>query len=213
MLKVLVVDDHEVVRLGLVTLLRRHPEFDVVGEAGTAREAVALVERLCPDVVVMDVRMPEVSGIEACREITAARQDVKVIMLTSYADETAAVAAVMAGASGYLLKQVSGPELIRAIEAVGRGGSLLDPMLASRVLADLRQRANSRTGEVELTDQERNVLLLIGEGRTNKEIAATLFLGEKTVRNYVSNILQKMGFVNRSQAAAYAARKKVLGGE
>ncbi len=213
MIKVLVVDDHEVVRLGLVTLLRRHPEFNVVGEAGGAREAVEAVERLLPDVVVMDVRMPDASGIEACREITAAYDGVKVIMLTSFADDAAAVAAVMAGAAGYLLKQVSGPELIRAIEAVGRGGSLLDPKLASRVLSELRAKAAHRSGEDELTEQERNVLHLIGEGRTNKEIAATLFLSEKTVRNYVSNVLQKMGFVNRSQAAAYSARRRALGGE
>ncbi|MFZ5814504.1 MAG: response regulator transcription factor [Bacillota bacterium] len=213
MLRVLVVDDHEVVRLGLVTLLKRHPGFEVVGEAGSAREALELVARHLPDVVVMDVRMPEISGIEACREIVAAHAQVRVIMLTSYADDAAAVSAVMAGAAGFMLKQVSGPELIRAIETVGRGGSLLDPMLASRVLSEMRARASQRSGEDELTEQERNVLYLIGEGKTNREIAATLFLSEKTVRNYVSNILQKMGFVNRSQIAAYAARKSALGGE
>ncbi|MFZ5828314.1 MAG: response regulator transcription factor [Bacillota bacterium] len=213
MLRILVVDDHEVVRLGLVTLLRRHPAFEVVGEAGCAREALELVERHHPDVVVMDVRMPEISGIEACREIVAAHSDVRVIMLTSYADDAAAVSAVMAGAAGFMLKQVSGPDLIRAIETVGQGGSLLDPMLASRVLSEMRAMAAQRDGETELTEQERNVLHLIGEGKTNREISATLFLSEKTVRNYVSNILQKMGFVNRSQIAAYAARKSALSGE
>jgi len=210
MLRVLVVDDHEVVRLGLVTLLKRHPAIEVVGEAGSAREALAMVERHQPDVVVMDVRMPEISGIEACREIVSAHSQVRVIMLTSYADDAAAVAAVMAGAAGFMLKQVSSSELIRAIETVGQGGSLLDPMLASRVLSAMRSQASQKGGENDLTDQERNVLQLIGEGKTNREIATTLFLSEKTVRNYVSNILQKMGFVNRSQIAAYAARKSAL---
>lgn len=213
MLRILVVDDHEVVRLGLVTLLRRHPAFEVVGEAGGAREAMELVDIHHPHVVVMDVRMPEISGIEACRAIVSAHSDVQVLMLTSYADDAAAVSAVMAGAAGFMLKQVSGPDLIRAIETVGQGGSLLDPKLASRVLSAMRTMAAQREGEIELTEQEQNVLHLIGEGRTNREISATLCLSEKTVRNYVSNILQKMGFVNRFQIAAYAARKSALSGE
>lgn len=213
LLRVLVVDDHEVVRLGLVTLLRRHPGFEVVGEASSAREAYALVEKHLPHVVVMDVRMPDINGIEACREIMSTHAGVKVIMLTSYADDAAATAAVMAGAAGYMLKQVAGPDLIRAIETVGKGGSLLDPMLASRVLSEMRAMAAQKDVGHELTEQERNVLQLIGEGRTNKEIAGTLFLSEKTVRNYVSNVLQKMNFVNRSQIAAYAARRQALGGE
>ncbi len=213
MIKVLVVDDHEVVRLGLVTLLRRQTGIEVVGEAASGQEAVEMVAQHRPKVVVMDVRMPNGSGIEACREIMAAWPDTRVLMLTSYADENAAMAAIMAGAAGFTLKQMRGPELVQAIETVAGGGTLLDPMLASRVLGEMRTIATRRDGENQLTEQERNVLNLIGEGKTNKEIAETLFLSEKTVRNYVSNILQKMGFSNRSQAAAYVARRKALGVE
>lgn len=209
-LKILVVDDHEVVRLGLVTLLRRQPAFTVVGEASGAKEALEQVARLAPDVVIMDVRMPDASGIEACREIMSAHGRVRVIMLTSYADDSAAAASILAGAAGFMLKQVAGSDLVRAIETVGRGGSIIDPVLSSRILSQMQLMASQRFGENELTDQERNVMQLIGEGKTNKDIAGTLFLSEKTVRNYVSSILQKMEFVNRSQAAAYAARKQAL---
>ncbi|HYG59733.1 MAG TPA: response regulator transcription factor [Symbiobacteriaceae bacterium] len=212
MITVLVVDDHEVVRLGLMTLLRRQPTIEVVGEAGSGKEAVKAVEQLRPRVVVMDVRMPDGSGIEACREIVAAWPQTRVLMLTSFADDNAAMASVMAGAAGYMLKQMSGQELLRAIETVAAGGSLLDPMLASKMLSNMRTMAGTRRQQDDLTEQERNVLQLVGEGKTNREIAQTLFLTEKTVRNYVSNVLQKLGFESRSQAAAYAARRQALEG-
>ncbi len=210
MISVLIVDDHEVVRLGLVTLLRRQPGIQVVGEAGNAQEALEQVARHRPRVVIMDVRMGEVSGIEACREIIDHWPDTRVLMLTSYADETAATAAVIAGAAGFLLKGVPAPELVRSITAVGQGENLIDPALVTNVLHQIR----TVTGATEpgLTEQEHNVLSLLGEGKTNREIGQLLFLSEKTVRNYVSNILQKLNMTNRTQAAAYATRKRLLGG-
>lgn len=213
MLKILIVDDHEVVRLGLVTILRRQPGFEVVGEASGARQAIEMVDRLRPDLVIMDVRMPDVSGIEACREIRSNHPQVRVLMLTSYADDSATAASIMAGAAGFMLKQVSGPDLIRAIETVARGGPLMPSDQSDRIRSEMQMLAERQFGENELTEQERNVMQLVGEGKTNREIAGTIFLSEKTVRNYVSSILQKMGFVNRSQAAAYAARKQALLGE
>ncbi len=207
-LRILIVDDHEVVRLGLRALLDRHPDFTVVDEAGTAREALqkALLHR--PDVVVMDIRLPGRSGIDACRDIVSQLPDTRVIMLTSYAEDELLFDAIEAGACGYVLKQIGSDDLIRAIEAVGRGEALLDPSVTRRVLERVREAA--RKDEIaafaELTEQELRVLALIAEGKTNREIARALYLGEGTVRNYVSSILSKLGVTNRAEAAAFAVR-------
>lgn len=211
MTTVLVVDDHSVVRMGLIALLSRAPGLSVAGEAGRVAEALEKAELLAPDVVLMDVRLPDGSGIECCRAIRARRPETNVLMLTSYDDRDAAVAAVMAGASGYLLKQVEPEELLRAIRLVAGGACLLDPKVTTGVLEYIRR--GSTATESDLTDRERSILLLVGEGLTNREIAARLFLSEKTVRNYVSIILQKMGLSNRTQAAAYVSRRRLLGGE
>ncbi|HYF77112.1 MAG TPA: response regulator transcription factor [Symbiobacteriaceae bacterium] len=211
MTTVLVVDDHSMVRMGLIALLSRAPGLSVAGEAGRVSEALEKAELLAPDVVLMDVRLPDGSGIDCCRAIRSHRPETKVLMLTSYDDRDAAVAAVMAGASGYLLKQVEPEELLRAVRLVAGGACLLDPKVTSGVLEYIR-RGGPAT-ETDLTDRERSILLLVGEGLTNREIAARLFLSEKTVRNYVSIILQKMGLSNRTQAAAYVSRKRLLGGE
>lgn len=205
-LRILLVDDHEVVRLGLKTLLERHPDFEVVAEAGTAAEAVAKALHHKPDVVVMDIRLPGESGIDACRQITEKLPDAKVIMLTSYAEDEMLFAAIRAGAAGYVLKQIGGDELVRAIETVGRGEALIAPSLIKRVLAEVRRAAQREEAAAfaDLTLQERQVLALIAEGKTNREIAQALFLGEGTVRNYVSSILSKLNVSNRAEAAAYA---------
>lgn len=204
--KVLVVDDHEVVRMGLCSLLERQPGLEVVGEAGTAAEAVAAARVHAPDVVIMDVRLPDGSGTEACREIRSERSDTKVIMLTSYSDDDAVFASIMAGAEGYLLKQTRGQILIDAISTVSRGGSLLDPSLIRSVMERIRQGGSASDRLAGLTDQERRILDLIAKGKTNREIAEELYLGEKTVRNYVSNLLHKLNVTRRSEAAAVAAR-------
>ncbi len=205
-LRILLVDDHEVVRLGLKTLLERHPDFEVVAEAGTAAEAVTKALAFQPDVVVMDIRLPGESGIDACRQITEKLPDAKVIMLTSYAEDEMLFAAIRAGAAGYVLKQIGGDELVRAIETVGRGEALIAPSLIKRVLAEVRRAAQREEAAAfaDLTLQERQVLALIAEGKTNREIAQALFLGEGTVRNYVSSILSKLNVSNRAEAAAYA---------
>ncbi len=207
-LDLLIVDDHEVVRQGLVTLLGRRPEFNVVGEAGTVAEATAAARRFRPDLVIMDVRLPDGSGIEACREIRAEMPDTRVVMLTSYPDEDAVLSAIIAGASGYLLKQVRARDLVAALEAVGRGESLLDPAVTGRVLERVRRIATADQPDelAQLTSQEQKILLLVAEGKTNKEIAAEVFLSDKTVKNYVSSILGKLNLERRAQAAAYMAR-------
>jgi two-component system, NarL family, response regulator DevR len=204
--RILLVDDHEVVRLGLKSLLDRHPDFDVVAEASTAREAMERVKMLVPDVVVMDIRLPGGSGIEACQEITDKFPDIKVIMLTSYAEDEMLFSAIRAGAAGYVLKQIGGDDLVRAIEAVGRGEALLDPAVTQRIFQEVRKAAREEEASAfsTLTQQEKHVLLLVSEGKTNREIAKALFLGEGTVRNYVSSILSKLGVSNRAEAAAYA---------
>lgn len=204
--RIILVDDHEVVRLGLKALLERHPNFEVVGEAGTAREAVELVENLLPDVVVLDIRLPGGSGIEVCQEIADRFPESKVIMLTSYAEDEMLFSAIRAGASGYVLKQIGGEDLVRAIEAVGRGEALLDPAVTQRIFQEVRKAAKEEEASAfsSLTQQEKHVLLLVSEGKTNREIAKALFLGEGTVRNYVSSILSKLGVSNRAEAAAYA---------
>lgn len=204
--RILLVDDHEVVRLGLKALLERHQHFDVVGEAGSAREALEAVSNLYPDVVVMDIRLPGASGIEACEEIVQRFPETKVIMLTSYAEDEMLFSAIRAGASGYILKQIGGEDLVRALEAVGRGEALLDPAVTQRVFQEVRKAVKEEEASAfsHLSQQEKHVLLLVSEGRTNREIAKALFLGEGTVRNYVSSILSKLGVNNRAEAAAYA---------
>lgn len=204
--RILLVDDHEVVRLGLKALLDRHPNFEVVGEAGNAHDAVLQVENLQPDVVVMDIRLPGGSGIEACQEIAEKYPSSKVIMLTSYAEDEMLFSAIRAGAAGYVLKQIGGEDLVRAIEAVGRGEALLDPAVTQRIFQEVRKAAREEEASAfsTLTQQEKHVLLLVSEGKTNREIAKGLFLGEGTVRNYVSSILSKLGVSNRAEAAAYA---------
>lgn len=211
-LRVLVVDDHEVVRQGLVALLDRRDGFQVVAEAGTVAEALEQARRHEPEIVIMDVRLPDGSGIEACREIRAEMPTTKVVMLTSYPDEEAVLSAIVAGASGYLLKQVRARDLIAALEAVGRGESLLDPAVTEKVLERIRRIANGsqETDELsQLTGQERKILMLVAEGMTNKEIAAEIFLSDKTVKNYVSSILAKLNLERRAQAAAFVAKHRL----
>src|SRR5690554_1854870 len=209
-IRILIVDDHEVVRIGLRSLLERIGQFEVVGEAASAQEAIELTRSRKPDVVVMDIRMPDGSGIEACRAIRSESQDVKVIMLTSYTDDEAIFASVMAGASGYVLKQIGSHELVEAIRTVAAGGSLLDPSITGKVLERMRGMSRDQQHHEKLTDQELRILRLIADGRTNKEIAEALYLSEKTVRNYVSSILSKLNLSNRAEAAAYAVRRHLL---
>ena len=207
--RLLVVDDHEVVRQGLVAMLERRPGFQVVAEAGTVADAIEMARKHQPDLVVMDVRLPDGSGIEACREIRAELPGTRVVILTSYPDEEAVFSAIVAGASGYLLKQVRGRDLVAALEAVGRGESLLDPAVTEKVLERVRRiAAGGATDELaQLTAQEQKILLLVAEGKTNKEIAAEVFLSDKTVKNYVSSILSKLNLQRRAQAAAYLAKR------
>jgi DNA-binding NarL/FixJ family response regulator len=209
--RLLVVDDHEVVRQGLVALLERRESFQVVAEAGTVAEALEQARRHRPDIVIMDVRLPDGSGIEACRAIRAELPETRVVMLTSYPDEEAVLSAIVAGASGYLLKQIRGRDLVSALETVGRGESLLDPAVTERVLERIRRIATgtSENDEIaQLTSQERKILLLVAEGKTNKEIAGEIFLSDKTVKNYVSSILAKLNLERRAQAAAFVAKHR-----
>ncbi len=210
-LRIIIVDDHEVVRLGLRALLERQPGFTVVDEAGNAKEAVQKALQHRPEVVVLDIRLPGGSGIDACREIVTAAPEVKVIMLTSFAEDDMLFEAIAAGAAGYVLKQIGGDDLVRAIESVGRGDSLLDPTLTQRVFARVReaQRKDEQSAFSQLTEQEMRVLGLVAEGKTNREIAQQLFLGEGTVRNYVSSILSKLALTNRAEAAAYAVQHNI----
>lgn len=206
-LRVMIVDDHEVVREGLRSLLNRRPGFHVVAEAATAAEAVAEALRSEPDVVVMDIRLPDGTGVEACREIRSQRPETKVIMLTSYADDEAVFASILAGAAGYLLKQTRGQSLAEAIATVGRGESLLDPAVTRQVLERVRTLGDREDDELSvLSEQERRILARIAEGKTNKEIAQEIFLSDKTVKNYVSSILSKLSLRRRSEAAAFMAR-------
>jgi DNA-binding NarL/FixJ family response regulator len=209
-LRLLVVDDHEVVRKGLVALLDRRPGFQVVAEADTVEEAIAQARLHRPDIVVMDVRLPDGSGVEACREIRAELPDTRVIMLTSFPDDEAVLSAIVAGASGYLLKQIRARDLVAALEAVGRGESLLDPAVTERVLERVRRIATGQMNDdfSVLTPQEQKILMLVAEGKTNKEIAADVFLSDKTVKNYVSSILSKLNLQRRAQAAALVAKHR-----
>lgn len=206
-MKILLVDDHEVVRKGIAALLGSQDDMEVVGEASTSDESVRRVGYDDPDVVVMDLRLPDGSGVEACREIRSRFPDVKVVILTSYADEEALMAAILAGASGYLLKRIDADSLVEGIRKVGAGESLLDGEMTDRLFARLRGESPEEDPKLaRLTDQERKVLDLIAEGLTNREIADRLFLAEKTIKNYVSNLLAKLEMSRRSEAAAYAAR-------
>src|SRR6187431_3538381 len=192
-------------------MLARRPNFQVVAEAGTAADSIDLARKFKPDLVVMDVRLPDGSGIEACREIRAEMPTTKVVMLTSYPDEEAVFSAIVAGASGYLLKQVRARDLVAALESVGRGESLLDPAVTEKVLERMRRIANSDQPDElgALTQQERKILALVAEGKTNKEIAAEVFLSDKTVKNYVSSILAKLNLERRAQAAAFVAKHRI----
>jgi two-component system, NarL family, response regulator DevR len=204
-MRIMIVDDHEVVRFGLSNLLTRQPGWQVVAEAGTMVEAIHLADAHEPDVVVMDIRLSDGSGVEACREIKKAHPQTKVIMLTSFAEDDLLFNAISAGAAGYVLKQVGNTDLLRTIETVARGEALLDPSVTGRVLAKLRESIRTEAF-ADLSEQELKVLALIAQGKTNKEIATHLYLGEGTVRNYVSNILGKLGLSNRAEASAYAIR-------
>lgn len=209
-IRVFLVDDHEVVRRGLRELLSVEDDLELVGEAGSVAEALARVPAVRPDVAVLDVRLPDGSGVALCRELRGELPDLRVLMLTSYSDDEALFDAIMAGASGYLLKAVRGTDLVSAVRSVAAGRSLLDPTATARVLARLRE-GGRETPEDErlsgLTDQERRILDLIGEGMTNRQIGAELHLAEKTVKNYVSSLLSKMGMERRTQAAAFVARR------
>ena len=206
--RILLCDDHEVVREGLRGLITRQEGMSVVGEAGTVAEAVDVAASAKPDVVIMDVRLPDGSGVEACRSIREARPETKVIMLTSYADDEALFASILAGASGYLLKQTRGQAVVDAITAVAAGRSLLDPDVTGKVLERVRQSRNEDPALASLTEQERKVLEGLAEGHTNREIGEKLFLSEKTVKNYVSRILDKLGLSRRAEAAAYVAKHR-----
>lgn len=212
MLKILLVDDHEVVRLGIRSLLSRYAQFQIVDEADSAHEAVAKALEHKPDVVVMDVRLPGKSGIEATREIVDQLPDTNVIMLTSYAEDEILFEAITAGASGYVLKQIGSGELIRALETIGRGEALLDPAVTKKVFDRVREASRKAENEVfsALTNQEIKILALLSEGKTNKEIASDVFLSEKTVRNYVSSILSKLSLSTRAEAAAFAVTHRVV---
>ena len=204
--RVLLVDDHAVVRQGLKALLDIDDDIDIVGEAGTADEAVRRVGYDDPDVVIMDVRLPDGSGVEACREIRSRFPEVKVLMFTSYADEEALFSSIIAGAAGYVLKRIDATELVDAIHKVADGQSLLDPALTEQVFRRIRGEEPDDPLIARLSQQERRVLELIGDGMTNRQIADEMYLAEKTVKNYVSSVLRKLDMKRRSEAAAYAAR-------
>lgn len=208
-IRVMLVDDHEVVRIGVRTLLMTEPAIDVVGAAATADEAVAMAARVKPDLVLMDVRLPDRSGVEACRDIRSAAPETRVIMLTSHADEEAVFNSIMAGAAGYVLKRISGQEVIRAVLAVAAGQSLLDPEVTRTVMEMMtRQGRPVPPGKgAALSPQEERVLALIAEGMTNKEIARDLGLSDKTVKNYVANVFEKLNLSRRAEAAAFFARR------
>ena len=206
-LKILIVDDHDIVRKGLAMLVSRQKDLTVVAEAGTVAEAVEKARETVPDVVVMDIRLPDGTGIEACREIRDENFDVKVLMLTSYSDEEAVMGSIMAGASGYLLKEIRSQEIVDAIRRVGSGQSLLDPSVTASVLERVR-RGKEEDVLAQLTDQEKKILELIADGKTNREIAGQINLSDKTVKNYVSNILGKLEISRRSQAAAVLAERR-----
>jgi len=207
---VFLVDDHEIVRRGLRDLLEAEPDLEVVGEAATAAEAPGRIHALDPDVAVLDVRLPDGNGVEVCREVRSLHPRTACLMLTSFSDDEALFDAIMAGASGYLLKQIRSNDLVKAVRSVAGGASLLDPALTSKVLERLRRGPVEDERLAALTGQEHRILELITEGLTNRQIGERLHLAEKTVKNYVTNVLSKMGMTRRTEAAVYAARH--LGG-
>lgn len=204
--RIIIVDDHEVVRLGLRSLLDQYPQYEVVAEADSAASAVEAARELNPDIILMDIRLPGKSGIEACEEIKARNPEIQIIMLTSYAEDEMLFSAIKAGASGYVLKQINSEGLVHSLEAVARGEGSLDPAVTQRVFQEVRKAVKEEEAASfsSLSQQEKMVLRLVSEGKTNKEIAQSLFLGEGTVRNYVSSILSKLSVSNRAEAAAYA---------
>ena len=205
-IRVFLLDDHEVVRRGVRDLLEADGDIEVVGEASTAAEAVARVPAVRPDVAVLDVRLPDGDGVTVCRDLRSKMPELPCLMLTSFADDEALFDAIMAGAAGYVLKQVRGVDLVGAVRTVAGGGSLLDPGTTARVMARLREQATVTDPLEGLTEQERRVLDLIGEGLTNRQIGERMFLAEKTVKNYVSSLLAKLGMERRTQAAAFVTR-------
>jgi DNA-binding NarL/FixJ family response regulator len=203
--RVFLLDDHEIVRRGLRELLESEGDVEVVGEAGTAQEALSRIPPTRPQVAVLDVRLPDGNGVEVCREIRSAHPEIRCVMLTSFSDDEALFQAIMAGASGYLLKQVKGTDLVDAVRRVAEGQSLLDPAVTTRVLDRLRTPPKTDERLARLTEQERRILDLIADGLTNRQIAEQVHLAEKTVKNYVSNLLTKLGMERRTQAAVFAA--------
>lgn len=210
-IRILIADDHSVVRTGLKALLERQGHFRVVAEAATGEEAVEAAKLHRPDVAVMDIRMPGISGIEACRRIAAEVSGCRIIMLTSYAEDELVMAAIQAGASGYVLKRIGDNELVQAVERVSRGEGMLDPAMTASVFAEVRKSTQAQQAAAfsDLTPQEMAVLAKVAEGLTNRQIAVKLFLGEGTVRNYVSSVLSKIGASNRAEAAAYAVKHNI----
>ncbi|MEV4015972.1 response regulator transcription factor [Nonomuraea angiospora] len=206
MIRVFLLDDHEVVRRGVAALLDSEDDIEVIGEAGTAESAIARIPALKPDVAVLDVRLPDGNGVDVCREVRSRVPGLACLMLTSFADDDALFDAVMAGAAGYVLKQIHGSDLVGAVRTVASGQSLLDPQTTAAMLQRLRDQAARKDPLAALTEQERHILDLIGEGLTNRQIGERLFLAEKTVKNYVSNLLAKLNMQRRTQAAALSAR-------
>jgi DNA-binding NarL/FixJ family response regulator len=205
-IRVFLMDDHEIVRRGVRDLLETEPDIVVVGEAGTAAAALARIPALAPDVAILDVRLPDGDGVSVCRDIRSAMPRVACLMLTSFSGDDALFDAIMAGAAGFVMKQIRSTDLVSAVRTVAAGGSLLDPGAASKVMARMRDQAAKADPLAGLTPQERKILELIGEGLTNRQIGEQMFLAEKTVKNYVSALFAKLGMERRTQAAAYAAR-------
>ena len=210
-IRIFLLDDHEIVRRGIRDLLEAQEGLTVVGEAGTAADALASIPRLLPDVAVLDARLPDGSGIEVCRDVRAAHPEVNVIILTSFDDDEALFSAIMAGAAGYALKQIRGNDLVQAVRQVAAGGSLLDPAVTAQVLERIRNAPAPKDPLAELTPQERKILSLIGQGMTNRQIAAEMYLAEKTVKNYVSQLLSKLGLQRRTPAAVLAEKHGLAG--
>ena len=206
MIRVFLLDDHEVVRRGLVDLLQAGGDIEVVGESGSAQEAARRIPAFRPDVMILDARLPDGNGIDVCRDVRAVDSTIKGLILTSYEDDEALFAAIMAGAAGYVLKQIRGTDLVDAVRRVAEGQSLLDPAVTQRVLERIRHGVEQPRELAGLTDQERRILEFIAEGLTNREIASRMFLAEKTVKNYVSSLLAKLGLERRTQAAVLATR-------
>lgn len=205
-IRVFLLDDHEIVRRGVQELLEAEADIEVVGEASTAAQALARIPALKPDVAVLDVRLPDGNGVSVCRDLRSRMPELRCLMLTSFSDDDAIFDAILAGASGYVLKQIRGNDLVAAVRTVAAGGSLLDPSTTSQVLERMRHKAEASDPLVGLTDREREILTLIGEGLTNRQIGERMFLAEKTVKNYVSGLLAKLGMERRTQVAVLATR-------